>query len=150
MFWTWTRPRNDRCRGHDPILEACRRRVCSRRADGGRPATQVHHDQRRLRRAWIEASSFRYGLAHETVEEIEVLLAHGDIAVCTPTNAHSDLFFVFSQLVWDAWLRFADQGKAIGAKKFVEINHVYYSDPELFSTTLRPGAHGRTQILSMA
>ena len=39
----------------------------------------------------IEASSFRYGPVHETVEEIEVLLADGDIVVCTPTNAHSDL-----------------------------------------------------------
>ena len=43
----------------------------------------------------IEASSFRYGLAHETVDEIEVLLADGDIVVCTPTNAYSDLFFGF-------------------------------------------------------
>ena len=41
----------------------------------------------------IEASSFRYGLTHETVEEIEVVLADGDIVVCTPTNAYSDLFF---------------------------------------------------------
>ena len=31
----------------------------------------------------IEASSFRYGLAHETVEEIEIVLADGDIVICT-------------------------------------------------------------------
>ena len=42
---------NDRCRGHDPIHEAGRCRVCSRRADGGRTAAQVHHDRRRLRRS---------------------------------------------------------------------------------------------------
>jgi len=43
----------------------------------------------------IEASSFRYGLAHETAEEIEVLLADGDVVVCTPHNEHRDLFFGF-------------------------------------------------------
>ena len=40
----------------------------------------------------IEATSFRYGLAHETVQEMEVLLADGSVALCTPTNEYSDLF----------------------------------------------------------
>ena len=40
----------------------------------------------------IESSSFRHGLVHETVEEMEVLLADGDVVTCTPDNEHSDLF----------------------------------------------------------
>src|SRR5574337_983118 len=43
----------------------------------------------------IEATSFREGLVHDTLREIEVLLPGGDIVVCTPENEHSDLFFGF-------------------------------------------------------
>ena len=40
----------------------------------------------------IEATSFRYGLVHETVRELDVALADGSIVTCTPTNEHADLF----------------------------------------------------------
>ncbi|MGD9410080.1 MAG: FAD-binding protein, partial [Thiohalocapsa sp.] len=43
----------------------------------------------------IEASSFRHGLVHETLLELEVLLADGSVVLCTPDNAHRDLFFGF-------------------------------------------------------
>ena len=41
----------------------------------------------------IESSSFRYGLVHETVSEMDVLLANGEIVTCTADNEHRDLFF---------------------------------------------------------
>ncbi|MDO8598370.1 MAG: FAD-binding protein, partial [Sulfuricaulis sp.] len=31
----------------------------------------------------IEATSFKYGLVHETVQEMEILLADGSVALCT-------------------------------------------------------------------
>lgn len=40
----------------------------------------------------IESSSFRHGLVHETVMEMDVLLATGEVVTCTPDSAHSDLF----------------------------------------------------------
>jgi FAD/FMN-containing dehydrogenase len=40
----------------------------------------------------IEASSFRHGLVHETVLEMDVLLATGEVVTCTPDNEHRDLF----------------------------------------------------------
>lgn len=43
----------------------------------------------------IEASSFRHGLVHHTLRELEVLLPHGEVVVATPHNAHADLFFGF-------------------------------------------------------
>ena len=43
----------------------------------------------------IEATSFRHGLVHDTLQEIEVLLPGGDMVVCSPANAHRDLFFGF-------------------------------------------------------
>ena len=40
----------------------------------------------------IEATSFRHGLVHETVREMDVALADGSIVTCTPDNDHADLF----------------------------------------------------------
>ena len=80
----------------------------------------------------IEATSFRYGLAHETVEELEVLLADGDIVVCTPTNAHHDLFFGFPNSFGTLGYALRIKAKAIPAKKFVEVTHVPCGDPAEF------------------
>lgn len=43
----------------------------------------------------IEATSFRHGLVHDTLREIEVLLPGGELVVCAPDNECSDLFFGF-------------------------------------------------------
>ena len=43
----------------------------------------------------IEATSFRHGLVHDTLHEIEVLLPGGEIVVCSPDNEQRDLFFGF-------------------------------------------------------
>ncbi|MFN2466763.1 MAG: FAD-binding oxidoreductase [Gaiellaceae bacterium] len=43
----------------------------------------------------IESSSFRNGLVHESVLEIEVLSGDGRIVVARPDNDHRDLFFGF-------------------------------------------------------
>jgi FAD/FMN-containing dehydrogenase len=40
----------------------------------------------------IESSSFRHGLVHETILEMDVLLATGDVVTCSPVNEHRDLF----------------------------------------------------------
>ncbi|MDE3722686.1 FAD-binding oxidoreductase [Nocardiopsis sp. N85] len=43
----------------------------------------------------IESSSFRNGLPHEAVQEMEILTGSGDIVTATRDNAHSDLFHGF-------------------------------------------------------
>ncbi|MDA2814604.1 FAD-binding oxidoreductase [Nocardiopsis sp. RSe5-2] len=43
----------------------------------------------------IESSSFRTGLPHEAVEEIEILTATGDTVVARRDNEHADLFYGF-------------------------------------------------------
>ena len=80
----------------------------------------------------IEATSFRYGLAHETVQELEVLLADGDIVVATPTNNHSDLFFGFPNSFGTLGYALRVKAKAIPARKYVEVTHVRYRDPADF------------------
>jgi FAD/FMN-containing dehydrogenase len=41
----------------------------------------------------IESSSFRYGLVHEGVLAMEVLLGSGEVVLATPNNEHKDLFY---------------------------------------------------------
>src|SRR4051812_4971475 len=43
----------------------------------------------------IEATSFREGLVHETLLEIDVLTGRGDVVTCRRDNAHADLFHGF-------------------------------------------------------
>lgn len=43
----------------------------------------------------IEATSFRYGLVHDTLLAIDVLLPDGEVVHCTPDNEHRDLFLGF-------------------------------------------------------
>ena len=43
----------------------------------------------------IESSSFRNGLPHESVLELEVLTGDGRVVVATPSNDHADLFRTF-------------------------------------------------------
>ncbi len=43
----------------------------------------------------VESTSFRHGLVHETLEELEILTGSGEIVVATPRNKHKDLFFGF-------------------------------------------------------
>jgi FAD/FMN-containing dehydrogenase len=43
----------------------------------------------------IESTSFRNGLPHESVRELEVLTGDGRVVVATPTNEHADLFRAF-------------------------------------------------------
>jgi FAD/FMN-containing dehydrogenase len=80
----------------------------------------------------IESSSFRYGLAHETVEEMEVLLADGDVVTCTPSNEHSDLFFGFANSFGTLGYALRIKAKAIPAKAYVALTHARYSDPAAF------------------
>ena len=43
----------------------------------------------------IESTSFRNGLPHESVLEIDILTGSGEIITATPDGEHADLFFGF-------------------------------------------------------
>jgi len=80
----------------------------------------------------IEATSFRYGLAHETVEEMEVMTAAGDIVTVTPTNEHSDLFFSLPNSFGTLGYALRIKARVIPVKPYVEVRHIRYSNPEEF------------------
>ncbi len=80
----------------------------------------------------IEASSFKYGLVHDTAEELEVLLPAGDIVVCTPTNEHSDLFFGFPNSYGTLGYALRVKARAFPTKKYVALTHIRHRDPKAF------------------
>ena len=84
----------------------------------------------------IEATSFRHGLVHHTLREIEVLLPHGEVVVCAPGNEHDDLFHGFpnsyGSLGYALRLRLDTQP----VRPFVHVRHRHYTHPQTFFDAL--------------
>jgi FAD/FMN-containing dehydrogenase len=75
----------------------------------------------------IEATSFRYGLVHETVLEMEILLANGETVVCNK-NEHADLFYGFPNSYGTLGYALRLKVKLIPVKPFVHIKHARYEN----------------------
>lgn len=76
----------------------------------------------------IESSSFRNGLPHESVREIEVLTGDGRIVVATPDNEYADLFRSFpnSYGTLGYALRLVIDLEPV--QPFVRLRHVRFND----------------------
>jgi FAD/FMN-containing dehydrogenase len=90
----------------------------------------------------IESSSFKYGLVHETIEEIEVLLADGSTVTCSRTH-NSDLTHGLPNSYGTLGYALKVKVKLIPAKRYVRLIHRCYSDitklfAELGSTCADP------------
>jgi FAD/FMN-containing dehydrogenase len=84
----------------------------------------------------IESTSFRYGLVHETVLEMEILLASGEVVTCNK-NDHADLFSGFPNSYGTFGYALRLKVKLIPVKPFVKINHAHYKDPETYFKSLK-------------
>jgi FAD/FMN-containing dehydrogenase len=76
----------------------------------------------------IESSSYRYGLVHETVTSMEVLLADGEIVTCTAENAFQDLFFAIPNAYGSLGYVLKLTLKLIPIKPFVQLTHQHFSE----------------------
>jgi len=74
----------------------------------------------------IESSSFRYGLVHETIQEMEVLLGDGTALTCTPDNEHRDLFFGFPNSFGSLGYALKLKVKVVPVKPFVRLTHIHH------------------------
>lgn len=77
----------------------------------------------------IESSSFKYGLFHQTVEEMEVLVPTGEVIVCSPTQ-NSDLFYALPNSYGTLGFILRLKIKLIKAKKFVHLKYMHYDDSQ--------------------
>ena len=72
----------------------------------------------------IESSSFRYGLVHETLLELEVLLGDGSVVVATPDNEHRELFFGFPNSYGTLGYALRVKVKVVPVKRYVALSHL--------------------------
>ena len=84
----------------------------------------------------IESSSFRYGLVHETVQEMEILLGDGRTVLCSPGNEHRDLFYGFPNSYGTLGYVLKLKVKLVPVKKYVKLIHLRCTEPEAYFTEL--------------
>ena len=84
----------------------------------------------------IEASSFRHGLVHESLLEMDILTGDGRIVTCAPDNDHRDLFFGFPNSYGTLGYALRLRMRTIPVKPFVELRHRRYDDPRAFFAAL--------------
>ena len=84
----------------------------------------------------IEASSFAEGLVHHTLVELEVLLPDGTIVLCTPDNAHSDLFHGFPNSYGTLGYALRARLRTRPVKPYVRVAHLAFRDPDAFFDNL--------------
>lgn len=80
----------------------------------------------------IEASSFRYGLVHESLLEIDVLTGDGRVLTCTPQNEHRDLFFGFPNSYGTLGYALRLRARTVPVKPSVELRHRRFDDSRAF------------------
>lgn len=84
----------------------------------------------------IESSSFRYGLVHETVREMEILLGDGSTVLCTPDNEYRDLFYGFPNSYGTLGYVLKLKAKVVPVKKYVKLSHLRYAEPHAYFNEL--------------
>ncbi len=85
----------------------------------------------------IESSSFKEGLVHETITEMEILLSDGKTVVCTKENEYRDLFLGFPNSYGTLGYALKLKVKLNPVKKYVKITHHRYDNAKDFFHTLK-------------
>jgi len=84
----------------------------------------------------IEASSFRHGLVHETLLELDVLTGEGRVVNCRPDNEHADLFFGFPNSYGTLGYALKLKARIVRAKPYVALGHRRVAEPGAFLAAL--------------
>jgi FAD/FMN-containing dehydrogenase len=80
----------------------------------------------------IESSSFRHGLPHESVLDMEVLLGDGEVVHCTPDNEHADLFHGMPNSYGTLGYILKLRARTMPVKPYVELEHRRFGDAEAY------------------
>ncbi|WP_297546049.1 FAD-binding oxidoreductase [Amycolatopsis sp.] len=93
----------------------------------------------------IESSSFRNGMPHESVLEIEVLTGDGRVVVATPDNEHADLFHGFPNSYGTLGYALRLRIQLEPVKPYVRLQHVRHHDPAEYFADLGEMCRARTR-----
>lgn len=85
----------------------------------------------------VESSSFKYGLFHHSVVEIEVLTGAGEIKICTRDNENSDLFFALPNSFGTLGYILSAKIQLIPALPYVELKNRQFDDFDTYFKELK-------------
>jgi FAD/FMN-containing dehydrogenase len=80
----------------------------------------------------IEATSFRHGLVHDTIEAMDVLTGDGRLVTCTADNEHRDLFHAFPNSYGTLGYALRLTARTLPVKRFVRVDHARHRDARSF------------------
>jgi FAD/FMN-containing dehydrogenase len=96
----------------------------------------------------IEATSFKYGLVHDTIAALEILTGDGQIVISTPDNEHSDLFYGFANSYGTLGYALKVTQRTAPVKPYVAVEHSRYTEPAAcFAAVARLAAEQQTDFL---
>jgi len=78
----------------------------------------------------IESTSFRYGLVHESILEMDVLTGGGEVVTCTPDNEHRDLFYGLPNSYGTLGYVLKLKARTIPVKPYVRLEHIHHTDAQ--------------------
>jgi len=84
----------------------------------------------------IESSSHRYGLVHDTVLELDVLLGDGRVVTAARDNEHADLFFGFPNSYGTLGYALRVKARTVPVKPYVRLEHLDFFDAGLYFSEL--------------
>ncbi|EHR49460.1 FAD/FMN-dependent dehydrogenase [Saccharomonospora marina XMU15] len=90
----------------------------------------------------IESSSFRNGMPHESVLELEILTGAGEIVVARPDNEHGDLFFGFPNSYGTLGYALRLRIELEPVRPYVRLRHVRHTDPGEYFAELERACSG--------
>jgi FAD/FMN-containing dehydrogenase len=90
----------------------------------------------------IEATSFRHGLVHETVRELEVLTGTGEVVTARPDNEYADLFFGFANSYGTLGYALRVRAATLPVKHYVAVEHHRFADADAFFAALARACAG--------
>ncbi len=84
----------------------------------------------------IESSSFRNGLPHESVLEMDILVGDGQIVTATPDNEHQDLFAAFPNSYGSLGYAVRLRIELEPTSPYVALRHVRFDDLDSLAKTI--------------
>jgi len=85
----------------------------------------------------IESSSHRYGLFHEIITELELLLGDGTVVIATADNEYSDLFHAIPWSYGTIALLLSAKLRLIPCKKYVKLTYTPHNTKEGYIQHMR-------------
>jgi FAD/FMN-containing dehydrogenase len=85
----------------------------------------------------IEATSFRHGLMHETVEQMEVLCGDGEVRVCRSDNEYADLFRAIPNSYGTLGYILSLRCRIVPARLSVQATYTRFSDRGAFLSAMK-------------